>query len=277
MMPPVPTSVQLALGLELLPAGRAWLRADLWPRRAASTSRTRGPAAGCALGSCWVGPLGPPLLGRNCSHDKVVSMLQRQRRHALVVEGRGSSRSPAVRHPWPWATLAAGAPTWVTRGGIPESAEALALPCSFPLPGWAASGLPLQPPSSALSPAREVPWPQPKGRLCLAWGRQLTPCVSFLWPAPPEDSDSMDSPNPSSAHLPAVGGRDPPRPVSSVGEDLQPAAGAPAHAPKRYGVCRALRKLLPAQVVTPEWQGLAGQGLVWVDPILPGLTTTHTT
>lgn len=60
---------------------------------------------------------------------------------------RGSSRSPAVSRPWPWAALAAGAPAWVTRGGIPEPTEASALPADLqlPSPGWAASELPLQP------------------------------------------------------------------------------------------------------------------------------------
>ena len=161
---------------------------------------------------------------------------------------RGSSRSPVVRPPtgpWPpWPTYPAG----VAMGGIYESTGDSACPPSLQLPspggavkpsGVASGALP--PPSVgyiprcasqciALTPVREVPWPQLPGKPRLAWGHWVTqaspsrgPCRLRL--------DGFSQPV-IGAHLPAVGGGDPAVQHPGAGEDLQPAAGAPAHAPR---------------------------------------------
>ena len=155
MTPSVPTSVQLALGLQLLlqrrsmhGRGRA-LAAG--PPVASPCGRLR-QARGSPGGGVRPGHAGPALRGPLCSAGTapMTRWCPCSRAAApcpLWWWRRGSSRSPAVRRPWPWAALAAGAPAWVARGGIPESTGASALPADLqlPSPGWAASGLPLQP------------------------------------------------------------------------------------------------------------------------------------
>lgn len=78
--PSVPGSVQRALGPELLlqklksRRGRALAQLCMCP--VASASRTGRPGGWLWTGLIPSGLPGPSPLGRNCSHDKVVSMLQ---------------------------------------------------------------------------------------------------------------------------------------------------------------------------------------------------------
>lgn len=188
--------------------------------------------------------------------------------------------------PWPpWPTYPAG----VAMGGIYDSTEDSACPPSpqLPSPGGAvkpsgvASGtLPgaLPPPPMghiprcasqcmALTPVREVPWPQLPGKPRLAWGRWVTraspsrgPCRLRL--------DGFSQPV-VGTHLPAVGGGDPAVQHPGAGEDLQPAAGAPAHAPRALWGLPGPRELLPAQVAGPGRGWGPAQGR---PQFLPGLT-----
>lgn len=236
MTPPVPTSVQLALGLELL------LQRRLMHGRGRALASGRHVASLCGLHqqdrgvrplAVRSGHTGPSLRGHLCLAGTAPTTRWCPCSRAAAPcprwwWRRGSSHSPAVRRPWPWAALATGAPTWVTRGGIPESTEASAPPCSFPPQVGEPQGSPSSP---VLSPAWEVPWPQPKGRPCLAWGHRLTRASPSCDPLPGRFRlDGFPQPV-VGAHLPAVGGRDPSVQHPSAGEDLQPAAGAPAHTP----------------------------------------------
>lgn len=76
---------------------------------------------------------------------------------------RGSSRSPAVSRPWPWAALAAGAPAWVLlwQGWDSRAYRGLCSPRrpAASLPRLGSLRAPPPAPSSSLTPAREVPQP----------------------------------------------------------------------------------------------------------------------
>lgn len=268
MMPPVPTSVQLALGLGFsCRQGPGELTCGLAMR---PPPAGHGGPAGCALGSCWVGPLGPPLLGRNCSHDKVVSMLQGSGAMPTLVVEEGSSRSPAVRHPWPWATLAAGA--YLGLGWDSRVCRGLCSPLQLPSPRLGSLRAPLQPHpqhsaqlGSPLAPA--------EGQTLPGLGPAHS-CVSFLWPAPRKIPTRWVPQPVVRAHLPAVGGRSPPVQYPSAGEDLQPAAGAPAPPPSAAGSAGP-SKASSSTGGHPGWRGrLGGVWCGWTQ-ILPGLTTTH--
>lgn len=191
MMPPVPTSVQLALGLELLLQRRLTLgrgRALASSRPVASLCGLHQQDTGVRRLAVRSGHAGSALRGHLCLAGTAPTTRWCPCSRAAVPcprwwWRRGSSHSPAVRHPWPWATLAAGAPTWVTRGGIPESTEASALPCSFPPQVGQPQGSPSSPVLST-QPSSGGPLAPAEGQTLPGLGTPAHLCVSFLWPAP---------------------------------------------------------------------------------------------
>lgn len=91
-----------------------------WPSRGLAVwpppAGKGGLAGGFGQGSSWAGPPGPSLLGRNCSHDKVVSMLQGSGAMPTLVveEGLVPFASGETPH-WPLAALA-HIPCWGRHG-----------------------------------------------------------------------------------------------------------------------------------------------------------------
>lgn len=278
MMPPVPTSVQLALGLELLLQRRLTLgrgRALASSRPVASPCGLHQQDTGVRRLAVRSGHAGSALRGHLCLAGTAPTTRWCPCSRAAVPcprwwWRRGSSHSPAVRHLWPWATLAAGAHTWVTRGGIPESTEASALPCSFPPQVGQPQGSPSSPVLST-QPSSGGPLAPAEGQTLPGLGTPAHLCVSFLWPAPPEDSDSMDSPNPSSALTSLQWVAEIlPSSIRVQGRTFSQQLEHLLTPPERYGVCRALESFFQHR-----WSPQGGGGWCGWTQILPGLTTTH--
>ncbi|KAI4551836.1 hypothetical protein MJT46_018088 [Ovis ammon polii x Ovis aries] len=199
-----------------------------------------GPAAGCALGSCWVGPPGPPLLGRNCSHDKVVSMLQGSGAMPTLVVEEGLVPFASGETPVALGHLGRWSPYLGHQGWDSRVYRGLCSPLQLPSPGWAASGLPLQPhPQHSAQLGRS---PGPSRRADFAWPGDASSLVRLLPVAcTPEDSDSMDSPNPSSALTSLQWVAEIlPSSIRVQGRTFSQQLEHLLTPPERYGVCRAL-------------------------------------
>lgn len=187
--------------------------------------------------SCWSGPPGPSLLGRNCSHDKVVSMLQGSGAMPTLVVEEGlvpfaSGETPTATWRRGPQRPCQGLHVWdlqVCRGLCFPPKPAAPLPrwcCRFQWGGLRA--LPgAVPPSPSPAPGRRCVSQLPK-QPHLTRGCWVT-CAS---PAcGPNRLRFLGFPQPVlGAHLPAMGGRDPALQHPGAGEDIQPAAGAPTHA-----------------------------------------------
>lgn len=91
----------------------------------------------------------------------------------------------------------------------------------------------------------------------------------------PEDSDSMDSPNPSSALTSLQWVAEIlPSSIRVQGRTFSQQLEHLLTPPERYGVCRALESFFQHRW-SPQGGGGSGD-LLWGGPqILPGLTTTH--
>lgn len=229
-----------------------------------------GPAAGCALWSCWVSPPGPPLLGRNCSHDKVVSMLQGSGAMPTLVVEEGLVPFASGETPVALGHLGRWSPYLGHQGWDSRVYRGLCSPLQLPSPGWAASGLPLQPrPQHSAQLGRS---PGPSRRADFAWPGDAGSLVRLLPVAcPPEDSDSMDSPNPSSALTSLQWVAEIlPSSIRVQGRTFSQQLEHLLTPPERYGVCRALESFFQHR-----WSPQGGGGWCGWTQILPGLTTTH--
>lgn len=79
------------------PAERTWQERPCWGLAVWALQPGRQPWTGLT----WPGPPGPSLLGRNCSHDKVVSMLQGSGAMPTLVVEEGLVPFPSGETPTP--------------------------------------------------------------------------------------------------------------------------------------------------------------------------------
>ena len=199
---------------------------------------------GRGQGSSWSGPPGPSLLGRNCSHDKVVSMLQGSGAVPTLVVEEGLVPFASGETPTTTRLHGSQTPCQGSVCGIYESAQDSAFPPkpAASLPTWCrrfqwgslrdpARGCPCIPvPSFWQQVWLPVPGTPPSCQ-----GHDIQPGDAGspvpLLPVVPDRLRFFGFPQPVlGAHLPAVGGRDPTLQHPGSGEDFQPAAGAPTHA-----------------------------------------------